>query len=91
MNEPKWSCEIVDGYYLFEATVSEGITRHYARHWITRSEFDGSADKKSLLIYGFEGMMNEFRKMALKYPGGNRFTAWPKKKYYNNSITCIQS
>lgn len=90
MSDPKWSCEIVDGYYFFEATATEGMTRYYALHWITQSEFDRSSDKKSLLINGFEGMMNEFRKMALKYHG-NRLPGWPKLKYDKSSITCIQS
>jgi hypothetical protein len=91
MNEPVWSCSEGDGVYVVEAVARDGMIKYYVSHAISKRQMDNSIDQASMLEPCIEGMMNEFRKWAFKSAGGNHFTGWPKQKYDNNSITCIQS
>jgi hypothetical protein len=84
MNYPVWSCSQEHGFYFVEAVVRDGMIKYGVSHAISKSELNNAHCKKALLEPCIEGMMDEFRNMAFKNAGGNRFLGWPKQKYDTN-------
>lgn len=89
---PIWTCRKEYGLYIIEAMARGGVFRYDVRHAIGKAEFDSALSKKALFEMGIEGMMDEFRKLAIKSgPRQDKFADWPKQKYDTNSITCLKS
>jgi hypothetical protein len=86
MNYPVWSCRQEDGFYFVEAVVRDGMIKYGVSHSISKAELNNARCKKALLELCIDGMMDEFRNMAFKNFGVNRFLGWPKQKYDTNQL-----
>lgn len=90
--DPVWECSREDGYYVIEASAKHGCFRLYAHHAISQAEFDNVWCKRAMLENGIERIMDEFRRLVYRFGAPQeKLSDWPRQKYDNSSITCIQS